>query len=282
MSVVGNTDKPAANGTGYTHLGIDHSKIPDSISPTKARTRIQERLESIFADWELLKTIVNHHEATIHKRWLKKTKKQRTQVLLQAWPDMAASHRPDFAAWRLDNSTAQEKPTAKVREACMWPYINLENLTKPKSLLLLLRSRTQHGPATFAFVDWNSAHFGCAVGRVTLSALNRHTMMFLGRQNVGGYGELVCWDDDAGAEEQLLSDIGMYPGHGLIVLEIQQRMWQFLVSCAKSILHDLSTDALVNGGSSVLNMAALEPSTVDGFAAQAIMVAESPYRAPQI
>lgn len=71
-------------------------------------------------------------------------------------------------------------------------------------------------------------------------------MIFLGRKNVERYGELVCWDDDAGAEEQLLSGKGLYSGPGLLVLEIQQRICQFLVDCARSILHDLPPHVLAS------------------------------------
>src|SRR4051794_1971815 len=69
--------------------------IPSFISPEQVRKQANERSIQIFSDWELLNAILDRHEPTIHKRWLKKTKKQRLEILSTAWPKMSATHRPD-------------------------------------------------------------------------------------------------------------------------------------------------------------------------------------------
>src|SRR5271155_4962236 len=38
------------------------------------------------------------HENTLRTRWIKKSREQRTKILLTAWPNMASSHRPDMHA----------------------------------------------------------------------------------------------------------------------------------------------------------------------------------------
>lgn len=65
--------------------------IPKMITPQEVRSKATERSTAIFADWELLKAILERHEATIHKRWLKKTKNQCAEILLKAWPGMVSS-----------------------------------------------------------------------------------------------------------------------------------------------------------------------------------------------
>lgn len=42
----------------------------------------------------------------------------------------------------------------------MWPYTNLEDLSKPNTLLLLLQSRARNTLDTFAFADHEAVHFG--------------------------------------------------------------------------------------------------------------------------
>jgi len=92
--------------------------IPKMISPEQVRKQASERSIQIFSDWELLNAILDRHEPMIHKRWLKKTKNQRLETLLAAWPKMSAAHRPDFLAFRKENERERETGT-KFREAYM-------------------------------------------------------------------------------------------------------------------------------------------------------------------
>lgn len=55
---------------------------------------------AIISDWTKLNAILKRFQAVIEKRWLKKNTKQRREILLRAWPEMAAGHRPDFASFR--------------------------------------------------------------------------------------------------------------------------------------------------------------------------------------
>ena len=61
------------------------------------------------------------------------------------------------------------------------------------------------------------------------------------------YEELVVWEDDDDAFIYMTTGIGMHPGHGLRALEIQQRIWSFLVSCCTQILQDLPLELLIGG-----------------------------------
>ncbi|RGP64201.1 hypothetical protein FSPOR_8020 [Fusarium sporotrichioides] len=74
--------------------------MPKFASPAKVWKEASEYSSNIFASYEILKQILQRHEATIQKRWTGKTRQQRLQILLKAWPGMSTSHRPDFEAFR--------------------------------------------------------------------------------------------------------------------------------------------------------------------------------------
>ena len=71
--------------------------------PEEVRSEAQARSKKIFEQWDLLKCIIERYESTIQKRWTKKTRNKRKEVLFCAWPDIATSHRPDFQAFKTDS-----------------------------------------------------------------------------------------------------------------------------------------------------------------------------------
>ena len=96
---------------------------------------------NIFSDWTQLNAIIKRFEPLIRKRWLKKSAKQRREVLLAARPSMPLVHRPDFVGFR---QTSNRHLT---------PYINLEDLQQGHNLLLFIHSRGRNKPALFASTD---------------------------------------------------------------------------------------------------------------------------------
>ncbi|KAM0234312.1 hypothetical protein ACHAP5_010126, partial [Fusarium lateritium] len=86
--------------------------MPDLLSPDKVRKQAAGYSSDIFTSYDLLKGILERHEATIQKRWIKKTRQQRLQILLNAWPAMPISHRPDFKAFRSEPQQEREKGTS--------------------------------------------------------------------------------------------------------------------------------------------------------------------------
>lgn len=223
--------------------------------------------------------ILDRHEPTIHKPWAKKTKNQRVQTLLGAWPKMSPFHRPDFAAFKRE-TPAQRDAGTKFRDAYMWPYINLEDLSKPKTLLLFLQARARKTFDVFAFADADAAHMGYVTKAIVPPFLNEHAMMLTNRKTPSTYGELVSWDDDDDAFEMMTSWKAFHPGHGLVVLEIQARVYRFLVDFCKGILHDILADELTSDKFPIQEPVQLAAETVDGFASLAVMAAEAPYRSP--
>src|SRR5438045_7752789 len=116
---------------------FDNITLPKPSSfPTadEVRKKARERSQKILSDWKLLNTIIERQEAVIQKRWLKKTREQRKKILLSAWPNMSLTHRPDFEAFTKE----KRGTTIRFKEAYMWPYINQEDLMRPRLLLLFL------------------------------------------------------------------------------------------------------------------------------------------------
>ncbi|KAF2744013.1 hypothetical protein M011DRAFT_409519 [Sporormia fimetaria CBS 119925] len=205
--------------------------MPSSFpSPEEVRTDARRCADKLFRDYDTLQDIVQRHEDTIRKRWNKKSNVQRKNILQEAWPNMPARHRPDVAAW---------KAHSKEKMPFMWPSINLEDLTKPRNMLIFLHARGRHPPSEFVHADLERAKFGEKRGVTMPAFLNDYTMYFHDRHTPSTYGELVSWDDDDDSFEDMTNGMGMHPGHGLQALEIQQRIYSFLVKWCRLLLRDI-------------------------------------------
>ena len=78
---------------------LNHSNTPIRTKTIdEVAAEAERRAHQIFAHWSMLHAILLEHENTLRTRWIKKSQDQRKKILLTAWPDMAASHRPDFQA----------------------------------------------------------------------------------------------------------------------------------------------------------------------------------------
>ncbi|KAF2033345.1 hypothetical protein EK21DRAFT_98345 [Setomelanomma holmii] len=210
--------------------------------------------------------IVGRHEETIRTRWSKKSNPQKKKLLLDAWPNISTTHRPDVEAWR---------QRARTKEAYLWPSINLEDLVKPKTMQLLLHFRGRYHPRGFVHSDLEQAALGEASGWTMPAFLNDYTMYFHRGEAADKYGELVSWDDDEDSFENMTNAVGMHPGHGLQALEIQQRIWAFLVTWAKSLLQDVPSLT----ESHILPDPGPPPGLADITSLQTIAL-EAPYRIP--
>ncbi|KAG9319932.1 hypothetical protein KVV02_005532 [Mortierella alpina] len=245
-------------------------------TPAEVRRESRQRVTKIFQDWNLLNHIVQRHEATIQKRWLKKTREQRKSILLRAWPNMSASHRPDLEALFKEGNAK-----TKARDAYMWPNINQEDLLKPKLLLIFLNSRARNFPSAFAGADHESFRFATTSSKVPAAFLNEYTMLFTGRDTPETYGELYSWDDNDEAADWLFTKRGMHPGYGLQTLEVQERIYDFLVQCCLLIIHDMTRESLVNDDSPIIPeppaLTIAEGGVVNSLGAIATM---TPYRLP--
>lgn len=250
--------------------------VPGLLSPDDVNTRRLEYVKNIFESFELLGRILDRHESTIHKRWLKKTKDQRRKIIATAWgTDMAASRCPDFDAAVKEPPDRFYRPT-DYREAYLWPYINEEALTQPRTLLLFLAAPARHPPSVFATADHAAMHIGLHSRAIIPDLLISHVMIFKARTNPGSYGELFYFYEHPNAIGAWESGKGLQAGEGLLLMKAQERVLSFLVKVAKCILHDMSENSLLRGP-----VTAGPASNLDAdFASLESMAAEAPYRPP--
>lgn len=253
--------------------------LPKMVSAYEVRQDAKSRADGILSNWKLLKDILDRHEATIQKRWMKKTKKQRLKILLEAWPNMSTSHRPDFDAFRKE-TLAQRDAGTRYKDAFMWPYINQDDLSKPRTLLLLLNARGRHHPTDFAAADGEAIHLGLVSKAIVPVFLNEYTMLLNGKKG-DEYGKLLSWNDHEDAFDWMFTRIQYQPGEGLLILEAQDRLLSFLVDCCKEILHEISSTDLLSSEYPVQpEPPSKSENGVAGFDSLAVMAAEAPYRLP--
>ena len=254
--------------------------MPSSMpSAKKAQNKASSLSKDLFAEWTTLEAILERHEAVIRRRWLKKSRDQRKRILLKAWPNMAAHHRPDFEAY-CKGGLAQSGSGFQLRNAYMFPHINLEDLSEGKNLPLLLNSRGRHHPEAFATADLRSGRLGFITGIVTPAFINETTMLLYGQTTPETYGKIINWDDDDRAFDWMISGAQPQPGEGLQILEIQQRVLAFLTQCCRLILSDMAPESLTSPDVAV--QPEPEPIVTDPSARPSLFatLSEAPYRLP--
>ncbi|KAI0398954.1 hypothetical protein F4802DRAFT_603444 [Xylaria palmicola] len=261
----------------FSSRGMAPPRMP---SPTEIRREAKDRSANIFAYHEKLRGILERHEATIQKRWEKKTRTQRLSVLLQAWPDMPLTHRPDFAAFR-KHAGNLNGVALQHRSSFVWPIINQEDLGDPKTLPLLLNSRGRHHPHLFAASDGEVMHLGKVTMAIVPIFLNQYVMTLNGMARQEDYGRLIAWDENELAFDWMHTRKQFLPGEALLILEFQERLLEFLIDCCKAILHDIPMDEMTSDKFTIQPAPPLkEGLDATGFSTLSIMAKEAPYRPP--
>lgn len=138
----------------------------------EVRDQAKARTGNILADSKTLSQILERHEDTLQKRWLKKSKKQQRLILLEVWPNMAPSHRPDIEALR----KFDPQHWIKYRDWLMWPLLNLEDLLVRNNILHLLHNRGHNHPAVFARSDFDRIGTAIAARAIELPFLVGYNM----------------------------------------------------------------------------------------------------------
>ncbi|KAK0750512.1 hypothetical protein B0T18DRAFT_480122 [Schizothecium vesticola] len=264
---------------------MDPKNIPKP--PVKSADEVQhearKRSYAIHAAYRTLGDIAQRHEPTIQARWAKKSKQKRLKILLDAWPGMARSNRPDWeVALECSCSEIARRQGAEYRDGYMWPSINQDALLKPRSLLLMLHARARNHPSNFAAGDRNAMEFGIITIAILPAVVHgpdhhsRYVMILNGATDPEAYGRLVpCGDSRAQFD----------PSQGLLVLEVQERILNFLVAFCQSILGDIPPADLtcdLKFPVRPLPILKTEAETNGGFDSLAAMAAEAPYRLPAL
>lgn len=236
-------------------------------------------MEVISSEWNYLRAILASYEQLLHKRWKKKNVEQRKKIILQSWPDIPSMHRPDFYAVQRV-SDRNQSDLLNLRDYFLLPHLNLEDLATTRLLLLMFDSRGRYKPERFAVADINSVHLGTTTKELALIECPALYMILTAQKSSEPYGHMVNGVEDPFEYISMTTDgLAVFPGKGLLALEIQQRTLQFLNKCAKGILHDLALndmDDRVILGSSPFN----EDSFRDECLSWTLANSEAPYRVP--
>nr|OQO28463.1 hypothetical protein B0A51_05542 [Rachicladosporium sp. CCFEE 5018] len=213
--------------------------IPKELSASELRDLAISFSNTIFSNWTQLNAIMKRFELVLQKRWAKKSTKQRIQVLLQAWPGMSQTHRPDFEPFRNMKRRGQPRSTTCNATAQLWPHINQEDLVKGNLLPLYLHSRGRKLPEIFIGRDINDAHLGRGW---TADVAEPYAMVFEGQRSPRTYGrilgriERLLWKNGNTLNPRLLGILGM---------EVQSELYRFLHACTRLILHDYSDSQIL-------------------------------------
>ena len=163
----------------------------------------------------------------------------------------------------------------------MWPYINQEDLAKSKTLPLLLNSRARHHPSAFAAADCEAMHLGNITMAIVPIFLNNHIMTLNGMTQKVDYGRIVSWDDDERAFDWMMSRKQFLPGEGLLILEAQSRLLEFLIGCCHKILHDIPSEEVVSSAYPINPEPSLPASSdINGNTSLVDLAEAAPYRLP--
>ncbi|KAF7952687.1 hypothetical protein EAE96_005918 [Botrytis aclada] len=218
---------------------------------------------------------------------MKKSRKKQREMLLEAWPNMSTTHRPDYEAFRQECTGRILMGLSKFQEAYKWPYINLQDLSS-KSLVIFITSRGRNPPSAFARADLNATHLGTVGHFIPEPAFLPFHTLFLDGDKVETYGRLVSWEEDSAAADLMFTERQFSPGDGLKAFELQEKIYPFLIRCCELILHDFSKsgallDANIPTGITLDTTITPEPAAsavTEILPSLATISAEAPYRLP--
>lgn len=254
---------------------------PTFIPFAEFQRRTMEYSRQIFSHWNRLHDILDHLEDQLRKRWIKKTREQRTRILMNAWPNIPVSHRPDFSLQRDSREQLADSAATRFRDVYLLPYINLEDLLKSKNLLLLLNSRGRNRPDVFVHSDILNLHIPVACGAVTIPQIDGYSMQLNDATSPESYGRLVAHGNMTlfAAKKMMSAGIRREPGEGLLVLEVQEKLMRFLIQCTEAIIHDLLPLSTTMPSSQPSVPLSVIPTDVQ-WPSVAAAAAEAPYRVP--
>lgn len=192
----------------------------------------------IHEDWSALNIILTHHENLIRARWSKASRTQKVAMLKAVWPQISTRHRPD-----MERGSATDEATVNTAK---WPYLNLEDLVRPNTLLMFLNTRGHNLPGCFAYSDLELAPQYKLPTRILACRKDNCSMQFIGKNSASEYGAIIEWPDASLSKASTDSGRTVHLDHGMQILQIQSQIWWFLLGCVREILKDVDNHILYN------------------------------------
>ncbi|KAL8739478.1 MAG: hypothetical protein Q9190_007721, partial [Brigantiaea leucoxantha] len=210
--------------------------IIKKISFQEGQKRIQAFVKGIFRNQSRMGSMMSEHETDFQRLWAKKTVEQRRQLLQTVWCGIPSKHRPDYEALNLETRHQRLLEGTKYRDWFLLPHLNLEDLSRARTLVLLVDSRIRYPPADFVRFDSNSVHVGVKSMAIIPPIIPECTILLSGQIAPADYGKLLPWKDHPTAKDMIQDWRGMTVSDGLLVLEIQARTLEFLIDCVETVL----------------------------------------------
>lgn len=175
--------------------------------------------------------------------------------MLRAWPNMAETHRPDYTEvngylkyTKLSNNLRKclgthDKETPPSASQ-IWPFINLEDLTKPKSLLIFLNARARNVPFMFTLTEEAFSPLAVMSMCSYEPKLEQYSLQISSETTPTLYVRMQSIDKAEGPDIPSENASTECPRRGIYHLFIQHKIIGFLAACSKLILHDMDQDML--------------------------------------
>ena len=252
------------------------------ITANEAKRQIKALSNAIFTARDKVQNILKNREVILRRRWAKRSKEQRAKVLRAAWPDIPNNHRPDIQELldTVNPTKTQSSKTLRTDAIYKWPHLSVEDLAHSKTLLLLLNSRGHNSPDVFAHADLESCRLGTVNDKIKTAWLPKYAMVIMGQETPKTYGTLVRLEEEP--EAFLLWNAGVHfnVAEGLLILEIQSKLYDFLLHCCLQLFSDVPPNDLI----SIHVVQQPEPEPLESNAASYLdlssVVAEAPFRVP--
>lgn len=242
----------------HSMVSPTHSVVEEEITPKEWERRAKPLRKSAYSSWVRLSKLIERYEETFINRWRNGGAKRRKDLILQHWPDMAPLRRPDLQAFMSRKPTDEPLPdpsdesfkhssAQQIRQAVLWPYMDIEHLgSKWLYFVQLLHSRARESMGYFALQDMPPSRQDFLGLFIRFKTVSSHYMVIA--ENVFGfaqlenksYGQLVSIEDDETSSWAIADKYIMHPGLGLVLLEIQERLYKFLLDVCMAIIHDVS------------------------------------------
>ncbi|OTB05125.1 hypothetical protein M426DRAFT_10968 [Hypoxylon sp. CI-4A] len=208
------------------------------------------------------------HGGSISRQWGNHQLERRNELLRNAWPNMVAARMSPYSP-RLKDCPVDEK-----MHRCIWPYINLEDLSHGDRLLLFLDSRARYHPEEFFHGDHLATMLGLGNFATPTNLFATSDLLFMG-------WFLSNYEMKSQLESMALDDtFGL--GKRVLVLDIQEQILKFLLKCCH-LIHDIPKVQDALAGSAQLEVpreiTPLVPTNYDPISLQTLRT-EAPYRSP--
>lgn len=270
---------PESNPCDHYHLDVPLAWEANLLVPIEVA--LEEAISTAvgnYLDWMEIGKAVYHFGDLFRDRWLKKSVLQRRAILLQANSSLPYKHRPDIDQCIL-KSCPHQRHAARAQYAC--PHLNIEDLTKPTSLLILLDARAKNPPYTFALSDHELAPLMKL--RADLLECTKYTLGVINEE----YGMIKEWESEEDAAQAIAFGIAVHPIPGLHTLALQADIYHFLKMCIRGIIPDKMES--IQQGSLKIDITRGGPVLIPAqcpqdanYSSLETIVRESQYRAPTL